>query len=353
MARALKAAGGEMVIAGGDIHAEGRCRRAGIDHRPFSGQRASLFQLGSTQALLDTVHQRDLALVHVHGCDAALAAKSFAEAANLPLVMTAETLPATHGFLGRRTARKYFAGRPVIVRSDYAAACLSRDFAVPGDAIRVIRPGISMQTFDPSQVTPERTIALARSWGLADDPRPVVLIPQARSDSAWLNWIMAAAHADGAPDVAWVLIGDPAPHDKRADPVAPAGQPARVRFVNECDDWPAAYKLASVVLSLPATPPLLCEHALQAQAMGRSVITTDNGAGAEAIQPGKTGWLVRHRDPGSLSYAVAAAMERDEVIGRAMDMAARNFIASHYSETAMQSATLDLYREVLAQRAPS
>lgn len=350
VAGALKAQGGEMVVAGGHPRAEAQFRRAGVDHRPFSISRASLFQSSATQALLDTVFQRKLALIHVHGAESGLAAKAFAEAANLPLVMTCESLPRAQGFLSRRGLRKHISGRPVIVRSAFAAECLARDFGVAPDAIRVIAPGVDAAAYDEARVTAERAIALARAWSLADDARPVVLLPEARTDPQWLNWVLSAVVATEAADPLWLLVGDPAeaPHATRR--IAQAGLADRVRWVDPCEDWPAAYKLASLVVSLPTAAPTFCDHALHAQAMGRPVVSTDSGAAIEAIQPGKTGWLVRHRDTGSLAYAVSAALDRDEILQGAMALAARNFILGHFSVRAMQAATLDVYREVLAAR---
>ena len=81
--------------------------------------------------------------------------------------------------------------------------------------------------------------------------------------------------------------------------------------------------------------------------MGRPVAVNDIGGGAEMLEPGKTGWLVRDRDPGSLLYAVSASIGRETVLRNAMAMAARNFIATRFSVTAMQKATAEVYAKVL------
>lgn len=339
-----------MVIAGGPPRLEVDTRRAGVDHRPYTAQRGSIFHLGATQALLDTVDQRRLQLVHVHGTAGGLAAKAFAEAANLPLVMTCDTLPATAGLLRRRSARKHISGRPVIVRSAFAAECLRRDFAVPEAAIRVIPPGIDLEAFDASRVSAPRTLALLQAWGLQDDMRPLILVPGASSDPAWLATVLAAAGAPDAPDAVWMLLGPESDASAARAKIAASGAAHRVAWAEAPEDWQAAYKLASLVVSLPANAPLICEHALCAQAMGRPVVTSDAGAGAETIQPGKTGWLVRARDPGSIVYAVSGALEREAIIRDAMAMAARSFVADRFSVGRMQAETLLVYQEALSAR---
>ena len=102
-----------MIVAGGCKQAEHQFQRAGMDHRPYSGRRGTLFQMAATQALLDTVDQRKVDLVHVLGHSEGLAARAFADAANLPLVMTCEDLPSAHGFLGRRPGASCSTGFPV------------------------------------------------------------------------------------------------------------------------------------------------------------------------------------------------------------------------------------------------
>jgi|GEM_PF-5295239 len=343
-----------MVVAGGDAQVEAHLRRASIDHRPFTTNGA-LFATRCTQALLDTVHQRNIGMVHVHGHGLGLTGKTFAAAANVPLVMTVEELPEGNGFLSRRAARKHLAGRPIITRSAYAAEVLRRDFAVPGEALRVIPPAVDPLAFEAASVTAERTIKLASTWGLVDDARPVVLVPDAQSDPAWLNVLIEAAMSSHAPDAVWVLIGAEDQTESVTARFAEQGALSRLRWVPEDTDWTAAYKLSSVVICLPrsvpgATPPLQ-EHSLEAQAMGRAVITSDFAAGPETIQPGKTGWLTRHRDAGSLSYAVSAALDREDVVRDAMALAARAHIAENFSPHALQSATLAVYAEVAGSNA--
>lgn len=346
LANALQAQGGVSVVAGGDTLTEARLSRASVDHRPFSSARTSLFQQSATQALLDTVHHRSIDLIHVHGTEAGLAAQAFADAANLPLVMTCDRLPTTSGFLSRRTARKTLSGRPVIVRSAYAASALQRDFGLAEGAVRVVRPGVDVTAFDADRVTAARTIALAGAWGLQDDARPVILVPEATADPQWMEWVLTAASAPDAPEAAWILCGQPEETARALALINRSPALGRVRWFAGCSDWGAAYKLAALVMSLPSSRLSHCPHPLQAQAMGRAVVASDMGGNGESIEPGKTGWLVRHRDVGSLIYAASAAMDREDIIRDAMSLAAKTFVRSRFGLARMQSEIVALYGEV-------
>lgn len=349
-AAALRRAGGEMVVAGGPPRIEPLLSRAGIDHRPYAPARASLFQMSATQALLDTVHQRGLGLVHVHGLAGGLAAKAFAEAASLPLLMTCEAPPRAPTLWSRRGGRKHLAGRPIIVRTEHHAECLRRDHGLPADAVRVIRPGLDLDAHDPAQVSQARRLALLRRWGLTEDTRPIILVPGASADPGWLANVLTAAARPDAPEARWCLVGPRAPAPHVGAHIARHRAQARVTWVGGCGDWTAAYALASLVVSLPGPDAALCDHLLAAQAMGRPVVAPDSGCQPEALLPGKTGWLVRPRDPGSLAYAASAALDRDPVLQDAMTAAGRGFVAERFSLAAMQAATLALYREVEGAR---
>ncbi len=351
LAEGLNNQGSLSVIAGGGNTCETLLRRNGVDHRPFTGARDTLFQHSATQALLDTVHHRNIDLVHVHGTQAGLAAQAFANAANLPLVMSCDTVPSASGFLGRRSARKVLTGRPMIVPSAHVSLCLQRDFGVPETSIRVIPPGIDGDKFDEGSVTSARTVALVRDWGLDDDPRPIILVPEATADGPWLDWILTVAANADTPDALWLLSGDASLTEGMVARINRSPALGQVRWVGPCTDWPAAYKLASLVMALPVRPPAFSMHALQAQAMGRPVVASDLGGNVEAIQPGKTGWLVRHRDIGSLVYAVSAAIDREDVIRDAMSLAARSLIRSRYGQLRMQQEIFALYHQVLREYA--
>ena len=66
-----------------------------------------------------------------------------------------------------------------------------------------------------------------------------------------------------------------------------------VHIVGECNDMPAAYMLTDVVVSASTDPEAFGRVIVEAQAMGRPVVATDNGAGRENVLDGQTGLLVR------------------------------------------------------------
>ncbi len=80
-----------------------------------------------------------------------------------------------------------------------------------------------------------------------------------------------------------------------------------VQIADLCDDMPAAYKIADVVVHASTEPEGFGRVVAEAMAMGRPVIATDIGAPPEIIEEGRTGWLV---PPGD-AKALAIAIERE------------------------------------------
>ena len=350
LGRHLDARGGGMTTAGGNAHTIAALNRAKVLHRTADLGAAGLFQSSRTQALLEHAGRDGTQLIHLHGTAAAPAARAIADATGLPLVMSCPTLPQAGGILGKRSVRRALVGRPVIVNTAYAALCLGRDFGLSRGEITVVTPGIDTDYFDPAHVSEQRTISLADRWGLLDDPREVILVTHAASDPGRLNWLLECASGVGAPDAVWILIGntdDPATDDTVSFALDRSGLGGRVRWYRHCPDMLAAYKLASVVVSLAESRTATHLHALQAQAMGRPVIVPDSGSGPEALLPGKTGWLIRRNDAGSLSYAISAATGRDAVVREATSAAAREFIATSFAMTAYQTGILSAYDRAL------
>jgi glycosyltransferase involved in cell wall biosynthesis len=125
------------------------------------------------------------------------------------------------------------------------------------------------------------------------------------------------------------------------------GLERRVRLVGQCDDMPAALMLADIVVHASITPEAFGRVVIEAQAMRRLVIATDQGGPAETVEHGVTGWRVKPGDPaalaGALDHALALSPEGRDRIGEAAQVA----VLQNYTTCAMQDATLHVYRELL------
>ncbi|MEJ1979199.1 MAG: glycosyltransferase [Acetobacteraceae bacterium] len=153
-------------------------------------------------------------------------------------------------------------------------------------------------------------------------------------------------------DVRLVLVGADQGRAKfRKELIARAealGVADRVRIVGHCDDMPAALMLADVVVNPSIEPEPFGRTVIEAQAMGRPVVVTDQGGTAETVDHRVTGWRVPPADPAALARALDEILQLTLPERAALGARARASVCAHYTTEAMQKATLDVYRELLA-----
>jgi glycosyltransferase involved in cell wall biosynthesis len=222
---------------------------------------------------------------------------------------------------------------------------------VPLDRIRVIPRGIDPAIFDPAAVAPDRIARLIAAWRLSDGV-PIVLLPGRLT--RWKGQsvlVEALAHMERR-DACGVLVGSDQGRRHYANSLIERaeafGIADRLRLVGECNDMPAAMMLADVVVHASSEPEAFGRVVIEAQAMERPVIAADLGGPVETAEHGVTGWRV---PPGGaralaamIDHALALPLEERQALGAR----AREAVLERYTVAAMQQATLDVYREVLA-----
>lgn len=246
----------------------------------------------------------------------------------------------------------------VIVASNHLAAHATGDLGVAPERLTVIPSGVNTTRFNPGGVLADRVIKLAQRW-LLPDGLPVVLMPGSlKAESGHRILIEALALLGDRPFAAF-LIGDDEGDDRIAqryltemETLATArGLGGKVRFTGFCDDMPAAYMLADVVVNPSLAPEAFDLVAAEAQAMGRPVIASNHGAAGEIILAGRSGWLVPPGKPQALATAIEYAISLDAPTREGIAVLARDRIARQFSVDQMCAKTLSLYRAVLDRQA--
>ncbi len=238
-------------------------------------------------------------------------------------------------------------GRIVIAASHYIAGLIAERHGVPSDRIRIIPRGVDPAVFDPDIVNGGRIARLADTWRLPDGAQVVMLPGRLTSWKGHSVLLDAVSQLDRS-DVVCVLVGAHQGRHHYAEVLARQaerlGIADRVRMVGQCDDMPAAMRLADVVVHASTQPEAFGRVVIEAQAMARPVIASDLGGPVETVRHGETGWRVKPNDPRALAAAIAQALDMDPEEREALGRRAR---ASVPTVRAMQEATLDVYEAVL------
>ena len=242
-------------------------------------------------------------------------------------------------------------GERVIAISHYIARLIQARHGVGPERVRVIPRGVDPVVYDPDSVSVDRISRLARAWRLPDGAVTVVLPARLTRWKGQAVLIEALARMR-TEDVCAVLVGaDQGRHHyarELARLSAKLGLAERVRMVGHCDDMPAAMRLSDVVVNASIEPEAFGRVVIEAQSMARLVIATDHGGAVETMEHGVTGWRVPPGDPDALAAALDAVLAMDSEERAALGRQARASVASRYTVAAMQQATLDVYRELLA-----
>lgn len=270
----------------------------------------------------------------------------------------ARFLTTFHGFYSAGTGlkRRYNAvmtrGERVIAVSAFVAEHITGVYGVPRSRLRTVPRGIDPEVFAPARVSAGRVQRLRDAW-LAGDEGPVVMLPGRFSRRKGHATAAAAMARLGRPDTLCLFVGadgERGGYDRVVrKTIDDAGLARRVRFVGVCDDMPAAYLLADVVLVASTEPESFGRVAVEAQAMGRPLVAADHGSTRETVVHGETGWLVPPGDAGALAAAIAEALDLPPDRRRAMAEAAMRHVRTRFTLEAMRRETLAVYRELLGE----
>ncbi|MBV9782316.1 MAG: glycosyltransferase family 4 protein [Acidisphaera sp.] len=245
-------------------------------------------------------------------------------------------------------------GERVIAISDWVAGHLIARHGIDPARVRVISRGVDAALFDPDAVSRERIMRLATDWRLPEG-RPTVMLPGRLTRWKGQGVLIAAMAALRRRDALCVLVGSDQGRRRYSEwlmrEAERLGVAERVRLVGECDDMPAALMLAEIVVNASTDPEGFGRTIIEAQAMRRLTVASDHGGAVETVEHGVTGWRVPPGDAAALAAMLDHALDLPAPERRAMGQRARAAVLEHFTVTAMQQATIEVYGELL--RTPS
>lgn len=273
-----------------------------------------------------------------------------------------ETIPTTHymttchnAYNFQSASKKFYnsamtKGERVIVISNFVAQYIHEHYGLDERTMRLIPRGIPMNQFHPSLVTSERLVKLTKEWRIPEG-KNIIMLPGRLARWKGHSDLIEAMALLKKKDVFGLIIGPDKGHtDYRTELetlIREKGLESKVRMVDNCNDMPAAYMLATVAISASTSPEGFGRVPVEAQAMGRPVVATNHGGAMETVIHGETGWLVPINNPEKMAEAIDEALsltpdQRNILASRAMQHVHENF-----TKDLMANRTLDVYAELL------
>ena len=350
--QAIAGAGGRALVASAGGRLVTAIERAGGHHITLPLTRKNPFAIGRNADLLSTIIRAErVQIVHARSRAPAWSAWLACRRTGAHFVTT------YHGTYNENLPfkRHYNAvmakGERVIAASQFIAKLIAERHRTDPARIRLIPRGVDPVAFDPTAVSGERVMRLLRTWRLPEDAL-VVALPGRLTDWKGQGVLIDAIARMARRDVYCVLVGAEqgrARYTARLVARAEAlGIADRLRLAGECDDVPAAMMLADVVVHASTRPEAFGRVVIEAQAMARPVIASDLGGPVETVEHGVTGWRVPPGDAATLAEAIEAVLALPQDALDEVGANARTAVLDGYTVTAMQAATLGVYRELVS-----
>lgn len=351
IAVALAKAGGTALVASEGGPMENELKRADVVHIKLPlASKNPLVMYRNIDRLAAVIRQHGVDIVHARSRAPAWSAAAAARRTGAHFMTTFHGTYSHGSALKRRYNAIMVSGERVIANSSFIADHIRAHYEVDAERIRVIRRGVDLSRFDPEKVSAERVIQLATRWRLPDGV-PIVMLPGRLTRLKGQTLLIEALTRLGDLDYRCILVGSD--HGRAAYRselerlIARHDLSSRIYMPGHCDDMPAAFMLADVVVSSSTQPESFGRVVGEAQAMGCPVVATDHGGVREQVLPDRTAFLVPPGDPVALANGIRSALTLDAAAREALALQARTNVRSHFSKQEMCDATLALYREVL------
>ena len=365
IALTLLQSGARAIVAGDGGPLVGELRAFGGEWLPMPIDTFNPLRIRRNANLLaNLITAERIDIVHAHSAAAAWSALAATHRMPVFLVTSFPDRLAADSWPGTLFRGSLARGDRVIAPSSYVSRAMIERYKIPPERITVIPRAVDTATFSPAAVSADRIAALRRIWGVLPQMRVVLVPGRIAPWNGQMSMIDAARLLVGGGDrnIAFVFAGEDRSHPRYRRALHRRarmhGVDTLLRMVGHCEDMPAAFAAADVVVVPALQPPLSGRAAAEAQAMGRPVIATTVGVLPENVlcpprmrDELRTGWLVRPGNVGELARAVAAALALDLTAYEALGARARQFAEFVFSPQSVAEAIRGVYTSLLARDA--
>ncbi len=352
VAQALKNEGYDSLVASEGGFLEKELNRIKVEHITLPLATKNPLKIWrNTESLYQIIKDRGVDIIHARSRAPAWSAYFAAKKAGIKFLTTFHGTYGTGPFNIKLPYNRIMTkGDLVIAVSDYISSIIKNDYQIPEQKIRVIHRGVDTNLFDASKVSRSRIIALAKKWNLPDGATVIMLPCRLSRWKGHHLMLEALTELKERDDIYCIFVGSLQGKDsfrKEIEHFASGlGLGGKVRMISYCDDMPAAYMLADIVVSAATKPEAFGRTIVEAQAMGKIVIAADEGGACETIKNGLTGFLFKSKDSTSLADALKRVLDMSGREKEVLTQTAKCCAETEFSTQAMCAKTLKVYEEL-------
>lgn len=346
----VRAGGKSIVVSSGGIRVHEITKAGGTHITLPVNSKNPIIMWQNIGRLRKLIRSMDVDIVHPCSRAPAWSAEQAVEGTSARYVTSCHSAHKVKGMFKKFYNASMTKGELVIAVSHSLADYLEEHYPIDPKKIRVIHRGFAIEKFHPNAVTPDRLIKISQAWRIPDGAA-VVMLPARITRSKGHMFLIDAIQQLERKDIFCLFVGSDVGNENFRQEleayINSKNMGGSVRIVSHCSDMPAAYMLATVVVSPSLVPEGFGRIPIEAQAMGRPVIATDHGGAKETIIHDETGWLIPVGDVPKLAATLNEALSLDGRGRALLASRAMNHAAQHFTNEKMCAATLDVYMEVL------
>jgi glycosyltransferase involved in cell wall biosynthesis len=364
LTRVLTAAGHRVIVASRAGRLVADVTAAGAEFVPLNlATNNPAMMLRNAAVLMRLVRDRRCDVIHALSRGAAWSALVAARIAGVPLVTGWYKGYREQNILKHLYNGVMARGDRVTAVSEQLAHLIHDRYGTPWERIAVVPISVDFERFDPAGVARARTEALRHAWGVKPDTKVILITGRIlrRKGHHVVVRAMRRLKAMGLKNFLCVFVGEDRGRTRYTgelwDLVLATGTMDVIRMAAPVADMPAAYAVASVVVSAAVQPEGLQRAILEAQAMARPVIVSDLAAGSDGVltppavpESRITGWRCLAGDDASLTAALLRLFAMPEHLRAAMGARGRDWVLGHFAAATVTEQTLRLYRDLARQR---
>ena len=350
IARAIVQAGGKSLVASTGGPMVGQLQKIGALHitLPLASKNPLIMWINSWR-LAGVIRKHNVDIIHARSRAPAWSAWFAAQKTGCHFVTT---FHGTYG-LQNKYKKKYNSimtrGERVIAISHFIANHIQENYDIDPQKLRIIHRGVDLNLFNPQKHSTQHMIELSNEWRLPEE-LPLILFPgrfaRWKGQEIFIKALAKMPHRNFFA----VLLGDDKGHESYREEIEKliidSGLSGHVRIAKHTHYITEAYMLSKLVVATSIQPEAFGRVVLEAQAMGKPVITTNHGGPQETVIDKETGLLIPPNDVEALADAIANVLAMPEDLQKQVE---RDAIANaqNFSLDKMCEQTIRVYQELL------
>jgi len=300
--------------------------------------------------LIEIIIKYDIEIIHAQSREVAWMAYFAAKKTGCKFISTVHNAHSLDNYLKKLYNSVVTKGPRIVAVSNFVKDHLAENYKLDRSQVEVVHCGTDLNLFNYEKIEKRRIITLAEKYKIPTD-RPIILVPGKIAREKGHIHIIEAIKMLPRNSVSCIIAGDDTKNkDYRKelqDLITYYDLSRRIIILNNITDIPALYALSDIVISAATKPEAFNFTSIEAQAMGRMMISTNIGSTRETLIDGKTGWLVEPNNPPAIAKAIieVTSMDIPQRLYRAS--LARSHVELHFSLNTNHDKMIHIYGYML------